>query len=121
MLKILYLMQDHRFVSKLNKWFRVFESQRPQPCSKPSNKDQCLHSDKLPAFPANYMFRNQAASSLTKSNRKTIYDCFVLELVLWQNCQMHSNKQSYPRKSFFCHFACFFLCDVMSSKSRHTQ
>lgn len=47
--KLLYLMKDHRFVSKINKWLRETECQGPQPCSKPSNKNKCLHYDMPPA------------------------------------------------------------------------
>lgn len=38
-----YLMQDHGFVSKINKRLRDTECQWPQPCPKPPNENQCLH------------------------------------------------------------------------------
>lgn len=46
----LYLMQDHGFVSKLNKRLWRAESQGPQSGPKPTNKNEGLHDDLMIAL-----------------------------------------------------------------------
>lgn len=45
-----YLMQDHWFVGKINKWLWDTECQWPQPSTETSNQNKSLHCE-MPVYP----------------------------------------------------------------------
>lgn len=58
-------MQDHGFVSKINKRLGDTECQWPQSCSETSDQNQSLHCDIPLAFPVNY--RIESSDSINPS------------------------------------------------------
>lgn len=48
------LMQDHRFVGKLNERLRHAEGQGPQSGSKPTYENESLHGDQILSSSVNY-------------------------------------------------------------------
>lgn len=68
----LYLMQDHGFVGKVNKWLRDTKCQWPQTCSKTSNENKCLHLDMSSAFPDINTVRIPSTISKSDSKRKML-------------------------------------------------
>lgn len=68
----LYLMQDHGFVGKVNKWLRDTKCQWPQTCSKTSNENKCLHLDMPSAFPDINTVRIPSTISKSGSKRKML-------------------------------------------------